>query len=220
MERITEPELMDGEAQALAYAEADFSEPHDRFVSLCRESMPSDLSGYVLDLGCGPADVTIRFARVFRGCIVHGIDGSAAMLECGRRLLAKAPEVAQRITLIDGLLPGADLPRLRYDACISNSLLHHLHDPMVLWNEVKAVGAPGARVCVMDLTRPESTEEARRLVDLYAAGEPEVLRRDFFNSLLAAFQVSEVRDQLRRAGLEDCSVRQVSDRHLLVVGQI
>ncbi len=40
MKRIPEPELMDGAEQASAYAEADFSEPHDHFMILqCRSDL-------------------------------------------------------------------------------------------------------------------------------------------------------------------------------------
>jgi hypothetical protein len=52
---------------------------------------------------------------------------------------------------------------------------------------------PGAPVLVMDLMRPASPAAAEALVEQYAAGEPEVLRRDFYNSLLAAFEPGEVR---------------------------
>ena len=55
--------------------------------------------------------------------------------------------------------------------------------------------------------------------DQYAAGEPEVLRRDFFNSLVAAFERGEVRAQLGRAGLGHFTVAEASDRHLLVRGR-
>ena len=46
--------------------------------------------------------------------------------------------------------------------------------------------------------------------------EPPVLKRDFYNSLLAAFEIEEVRAQLAAAGMSGLSVRTVSDRHLLV----
>ena len=50
----------------------------------------------------------------------------------------------------------------------------------------------------------------------YSRDEPEVLRRDFYNSLLAAYRPEEVREQLDRAGLKRLRVEAVSDRHWLV----
>lgn len=220
MERVLEPELMDDEAQARAYAEADFEEPNARFAALCGEfagALPPGAA--VLDLGCGPGDITLRVARAWPGVEVHGLDGSAAMLAFGHAALSAEPVLAGRVRFIEGLVPDAALPRTCYEAVISNSLLHHLHDPSGLWRMVKRYAAPGAPILVMDLMRPRSSEAARQLVAQYAAGEPEVLQRDFYNSLLAAFELDEVRKQLAAAGLGQLSVAAASDRHLVVRGQ-
>jgi hypothetical protein len=74
-------------------------------------------------------------------------------------------------------------------------------------------------VFVMDLMRPPSREAALALLALHAAEAPEVLRRDFLNSLCAAFRPDEVRLQLAAAGLSHLQVEVVSDRHLIVHGQ-
>lgn len=73
---------------------------------------------------------------------------------------------------------------------------------------------------VMDLMRPPSVERARELVELYSPNEADILKRDFFNSLCAAFELEEVREQLVRNGLKHFAVDAVSDRHLAVVGYI
>ncbi len=54
----------------------------------------------------------------------------------------------------------------------------------------------------------------------YSGGEPEILRRDFLNSLLASFTPAEIESQLRTAGLPELVVNVVSDRHLVVCGTI
>jgi SAM-dependent methyltransferase len=219
MERTPEPELMNDAEQAAAYAFADFEEPHSRFIELFRETFPDEVvTGAVLDLGCGPGDITIRFVRAFPECVAHGVDGAAAMLAHGRSRLEREG-LGERVRLIEGYLPGAALPLNGYDAVISNSLLHHLHDPMVLWQTLTAYVKPGAPVFIMDLLRPADRKQAQALVDEYAANEPDVLRHDFFHSLLAAYRCDEVAEQLRAAGLPGLSVRQISDRHLLVYGR-
>jgi trans-aconitate methyltransferase len=219
MERIAEPELMDEAAQARAYAAADFSAPHDRFIELFRARFPApEPQGCVLDLGCGPGDITRRFARAFPGCTLHGVDGAAAMLHHAEEM-QRGSELESRIRYIQGYLPGATLPAERYVTLISNSLLHHLADPMVLWHSIIRHGAPGAAIFVMDLMRPDSRAAAEALVTQYAAGEPEVLRHDFFHSLLAAYRPDEVQAQLAAAGL-DLRVAVVSDRHLTVSGHL
>ena len=52
MKRIPEPELMLEEEQARAYAQADFEEPHNRFIELFGQLFPEASPEYVLDLGC------------------------------------------------------------------------------------------------------------------------------------------------------------------------
>lgn len=221
MDRVPEPELMDDEAQARAYAEADFEEPNARFAAMCADFVGALGDGTaVLDLGCGPGDITLRIAAANPGIEVHGLDGAAAMLAFGEAALAADPGLRRRVRFIQGLVPDAPLPRARYDAVVSNSLLHHLHEPAGLWRMIRTRGAAGAPVLVMDLMRPASEAAAQALVEQYAAGEPEVLRRDFYNSLLAAFEPAEVRGQLAAAGLAGLLVEEASDRHLVVRGRL
>lgn len=218
MDRVIEPELMDDDAQARAYSEASFAEPHERFVDLFVERFGFP-SGRALDLGCGPADVTARLARRCPELAIDGVDGSAAMLRYGRERIAAAG-LAARVTLTQALLPRDPAPHTHYDVVVSNSLLHHLHDPGVLWAAVSQLAAPGARVFIMDLMRPESAAAVARLVHEHARGEPELLRRDFEASLFAAFTPTEIEAQLADAGLGTLRLDVVSDRHLTVSGRL
>ena len=218
MDRIPEPELMDDEAQARAYAEADFSEPHSRFVDYFKLAFPhSSTDGTAVDLGCGPADVTARFACAFPQLTIDGVDGAKAMLKYGQARL-RQDGLTGRVRLVHQRLPCRAGLRAAYDIVISNSLLHHLSDPLILWDAAKALTRSGGRVFVMDLARPENRARAEGLVDQYAAGEPPVLQRDFLNSLLAAYEPEEVRAHIDRAGLRGFTVKPVSDRHWIAYG--
>lgn len=220
MDRIPEPELMDDPAQARAYAAGDFDAPHGAIVGHLRNCFPDFTpTGPVLDLGCGPADITVRVARLFPMTTIDGLDGAGAMLaEARRRIMAEG--LQQRVRLREGRLPDTDLPLAAYSLVVSNSLLHHLHDPVVLWESVKRHGAPGAAVFIADLMRPASAAQWQDLTQRYSTNEPEVLRHDFRHSLAAAFTVPEVRRQLDRAGLAHFEVTAVSDRHLIVWGRL
>ena len=68
----------------------------------------------------------------------------------------------------------------------------------------------------MDLIRPKNSNQVEELTNQYAENEPEILRRDFKNSLKAAFTIDEVKLQLYDAGLKELSVRAVSDRHMVI----
>ena len=219
MERVPEPELMDDPAQARAYAEADFSEPHEMFVAAFRERLGIP-RGPVADLGCGPADVTIRFARAFPEVCIEAVDGAVAMLALARAAVERAG-LGRRVHLLRGRIPEAPPGEGLYGTVISNSLLHHLPDPLDLWRTVRRIGAPGAAVFVMDLMRPRDEAEWERLVETYAAGAPPVLRRDFRASLAAAWRPEEVAAQLAATGLgKALRVEALSDRHLAVWGRL
>jgi SAM-dependent methyltransferase len=219
MERIPEPDLMNDGSQALAYAEADFAEPHNYCIELLRNSLPNlPDQGLALDLGCGPGDITTRFATAFSGWKADGIDGAAAMLSYGDAAVRRAG-LSDRIQLIEAYLPEGDAPHEAYDLIFSNSLLHHLTDPHILWQSIHRWARPGTGIFIMDLMRPDTAEIANEFVSQYAANEPEILRRDFYNSLLAAYRIPEVQAQLQQAQLAHLSVEPVSDRHFIIWGR-
>lgn len=218
--RIPEPELMDTPEQAAAYAAADFAEAHDALVLAFRERFPAFGSGRMVDIGCGPADVTVRLARAHPHVSVDGVDGDAEMLRHGR-IRVEAAGLGERVRLDEVRLPAGPAvwaARGGYDAVVSTSLLHHLADPMALWTTVRAAASPAAAVFVWELRRPPTTDAAQALVDTYAGDEPEVLRADFYNSLCAAYTEREIQDQLAAAGL-DLEVEPLGDRHLLIWGR-
>jgi SAM-dependent methyltransferase len=220
MKRIVETELMSAMEQAEAYAQADFETAHSSYPKLFAKKFPHrPAKAFALDLGCGPCDVTIRFAKANPGYVFHAVDGSAAMLRYAKRIATRA-ELSRRIKLIAGFIPGAPIPRKAYDVILSSSFLHHVHDPQVLWQTIRQYAKRGTMVFVPDLRRPVSRAKARAMVREYSGNEPEVLRRDFYNSLLAAFTPAEVRRQLRQAGLMELRVEIMSDRHLVVFGRM
>ena len=207
-------------AQALAYAEADFSESNALFVELFRRlHHPVPFARKALDLGCGPGDIPLRLARAFPGVRIDAVDGAEAMLDLARTATAGDAVLAASIRWICARIPSAEaMPGRPYDAVLSNSLLHHLADPLDLWRAVREACRPGAAVLVMDLARPADAEGVERVLAAHATGAPELVRNDFRNSLFAAYRVEEVRDQLAAAGIAGMSVEMVSDRHLAVWG--
>jgi cyclopropane fatty-acyl-phospholipid synthase-like methyltransferase len=216
MQRVLEPELMDDPAQAEAYAAADFSAENQGFVDRFREYFPEFSQGRVLDLGCGPGDIPIRFATLYPACQVIGVDASSPMIRLGERAVQQAG-FSDRVMLRCERYETVAGARI-VDAVISNSLLHHLPNPLQFWQKLRQLIRPGAPVLVMDLLRPESPEAAHAIVDRYAKGAPDILRRDFYNSLLAAFTEDEVTTQLARMNLTRLLIDIPDDRHWVVGG--
>lgn len=218
--RIPEDELMDVKLHAEAYARADFSEPNARFVTLFSEKFPAFCGKRILDLGCGPADITVRLAVRYPQAAVTGVDGASAMLALARQTILQHSSLASRVDVRKWHIGRESSPLLAkaFDAVASNSLLHHMRDPQDLWEAIRACAAPQAAVLAMDLMRPETLDEAETIVETYAAHEADVLKADFLNSLLAAYRPAEIRKQLDAANMESLQVEIVSDRHLAIFG--
>lgn len=218
MQRTPEPELMDAPEQAQAYADADFSEPNRLFVVQFLQLLDDRPGDSLIDLGCGPGDICIRLADALPGWQVVGLDAGPNMLALAEAAVA-ARKLEDRIELIHARLPD-ELPDGRFDAIVSNSLLHHLPDPMALWQSIAELATPGSLVQVMDLKRPDSPAAAELIVQAHAADAPRILKDDFYNSLLAAYTPEEVLAQIKASGLRGLSLRESSDRHWLIQGEV
>jgi 2-polyprenyl-3-methyl-5-hydroxy-6-metoxy-1,4-benzoquinol methylase len=217
MERVLEPEIMQDPEQAMVYSKADFEDENQSFVDRFREYYPDLTHGHVVDLGCGPGDIAIRLARALPDLLITGVDASGPMID-----------IAEQAVAAQGLSERIRFRRERFqtsvvepaDAVISNSLLHHVPNPLQFWYAVKKLAKPGARVLVTDLLRPACPEDAQAIVDRYAADEPPILRRDFLNSLLAAFTEDEVASQLAELNLSRLLIDVPDDRHWMVGGRL
>lgn len=230
MERICEPELMDDPHQAQTYALADFEDSDRAFTAhilALLAGRPSGRAvGTILDLGCGPGNISFLLAEALPHTPVLGVDGAGAMLALAEARQGQAPERWAHLHFHQALLPltAETLATLAapfdppYDLIVSNSLLHHLHDPAVLWRTVRALGGPGTLVVVRDLRRPPHARALEALVAHHGAEFPPVLRRDYANSLAAAFLPEEVEAQLAAAQLGTLKVTSVDDRYLDVGG--
>lgn len=218
MNRILEPELMNDPEQALIYAQEDFEQENQGFVDRFRDYFPDFSEGHVFDLGCGPGDIPIRFARLFPSCRITGVDASAPMVRLAEDAVQQAG-LSGRITFSCERfqdLAGVSIA----DAAISNSLLHHVPNPLQFWHKLRLAVKPGSPVLVMDLLRPDSPEDAQAIVDRYAFDAPDILRRDFYNSLLAAFTEDEIGAQLAQMNLTRLLIDVIDDRHWVVGGII
>ena len=218
MKRVLEPEVMDDPDQVLAYAQADFEEENRGFVDQFFTLYPDLENPHIVDLGCGPGDIPLRVARRHATCRVTGIDASKPMISHAKEAVQKAG-FQDRVQFLCQRFQNVTLSAPA-DAIMSNSLVHHVPNPLRFWYSVKTMLKPGGPVLVMDLLRPESPEAAQAIVDEQAADEPERLRQDFYHSLLAAFTEDEVAANLAELNLSRLFVDVLDDRHWIVYGRV
>lgn len=217
--RMPEPELMDLAHEADAYAIADFSDVNRAFVERLMHLAGNVDRAVALDLGTGPADIPVRAARERPEWRIVAADASFPMLRHARAAV-RAAALDETVFPVMADAKRLPFPTGGFDVVFSNSILHHIDDTAGFWAETSRVCAGGARVLLRDLARPTSQEAARGIVEKYAGNESDLLKEEYFRSLLAAYTPSEVRGQLDKAGLWFLEVEMVTDRHLDVFGRI
>lgn len=212
MRRTLEPEVMDTAEDAEEYDAMDFAEPDARFAEAAAALLGGAPGGRALDIGTGTAKIPILLLNRRPDVSVLAVDMAAEMLRVAASNVARA-----------GLGPSCALARMDakaldvegagFDLVMSNSLAHHLPEPLALFREIGRVVKPGGAVLVRDLIRPESVEEAWATVDRVAARDTPRQRQLFFDSLCAALSLDEVREMVAASGLAGVTIAQVSDRH-------
>ena len=224
IQRTLEPEVMNDPLQVDAYAAADFSSTDqaviERVAQLLQASGASfPKQGRLLDLGCGPGNISARLALRWPSCSVLGLDAADRMIAVAdeRRRAAGLPQ--QRLRYDKAPLPLHQVERPAA-LIVSNSLLHHLHDPHQLWSSLVPLASSQCLVLHRDLRRPDSQATIDRLCHFHVRNAPAVLQRDYRASLHASFTVDEVKAQLEHAGLGHLQVMAVEDRYLEVSGWI
>lgn len=219
LSRILEVEVMDTAAEAEDYNSMDHSAVNALFAQdLVAAGVVSDSEMSILDLGTGTALIPIELCRRTPHCRVLAVDLAAHMLALARKNVAAAG-LASRIELaqIDAkALPFADG---RFDVVMSNSIIHHIPEPMHSLQEAVRVTKSGGLLFFRDLLRPSDEATLSRLVQTYAGSESAHSRQMFADSLHAALSLDETRGLVRQLGFPADSVQPTSDRHWTWIGK-
>lgn len=201
---------MDTWEDAVEYDSMDFAEVNSAFAVRAAEIGPTD--GLVLDAGTGTARIPILMANMRQGWRIIGIDLSKNMLLVG----AKNVETAKLVERVE--LQFVDAKKLPYvdhhfDMVVSNSIVHHIPDPLLFLREVGRVLKPGGALLIRDLLRPVDEKSLNALVATIGPEYDEHQKALFRDSLHASFTIDEVYSLSKTAGLAEVRVYQSSDRH-------
>ena len=210
MKRILEPEVMDTCEEAEAYDAMDHTTVNTAFVERVVELGASE--GHFLDLGTGPAQIPIFLAQRCPKIRITGIDLSINMLTLGEQHVVEV-RLADQIALEHVDAKALPYPDQSFDGVISNSIIHHLPNPMAAFREISRVIRPGGLILIRDLMRPDTPQAVQALVDRYAADDTPYQKKLFYDSFLAALTIPEIEAMLAQTSLTDAIVVQSSDRH-------
>lgn len=234
--RILEPEVMDSDQDASEYNSMDHSEVNRRFVDdllafgrscwtnqgvIGQSQFPTDREfdpsnafpmGDVLDVGTGTALIPVQLCKQQPFCRVMAVDMAVSMLNLAVYNI-EVSGMRERIQLAQ--VDGKEMVfrDCMFDVVMSNSIIHHLPNPITCVSEMARVVRPTGLVFVRDLMRPDSESELYGLVEAYAGNETDYSKRLFADSLHAALTLEEMRELVATCGFPVESVTATSDRH-------
>jgi ubiquinone/menaquinone biosynthesis C-methylase UbiE len=216
LDRILETEVMDSDEEALDYDRMDHAAVNRAFVEdflSAADGYDVDLTtGSILDLGTGTAQIPIVLCQRSTRARVIAVDAARSMLALARKnVLAARCQRRIELARVDAKqLPYADGV---FCAVMSNSIVHHIPEPVCVFREAVRVARRGALLFFRDLLRPADEACLRRLVANHASEANSRQRRLFADSLRAALTLVEVRELVQSLGFARESAVQTSDRH-------
>jgi demethylmenaquinone methyltransferase/2-methoxy-6-polyprenyl-1,4-benzoquinol methylase len=176
----------------------------------------------ILDVATGTGLVAQALVRRYDVAVV-GLDQSPQMLAAAAARLARAPELARRITLVEGeaeRLPFADG---EFEHLTFTYLLRYVDDPAATLRELARVVAPGGRIASLEFGVPDR-EPSRALWRCYTRVGLPVLGRAIspqweqvgrflaasIPSFYARHPLAALPGLWRAAGIGDVQVRRMS----------
>ncbi len=212
MQRILEPEVMDTSEEAIEYDAMNFTEVNTAFAQRAIKLGPQ--SGLILDAGTGTARIPILICQQCPQLKIIGSDLSKNMLLIGSKNVEQAG-LQKQISL--ELADSKQLPYQdgQFDMVISNSIVHHLPDPLPFFLEIKRVLKPNGAIFIRDLIRPDDEATMNAFVESIGTESEYDERQNMLlrDSLHAAFRLNEVNELVQKAGLEGVKVYQSSELH-------
>jgi ubiquinone/menaquinone biosynthesis C-methylase UbiE len=166
----------------------------------------------VLDVGTGTARIPIIIAQQSPQWQIIAVDLAQSMLKIAVKNISNH-NLDNQITI-----ELKDAKNLTYfphsfDLVISNSLIHHLPDPVPFLREIKKVVKTNGAILIRDLIRPQNEKSLKQIVQQLGAEYDEHRKKLFADSLQSAFTLDEIKKIIKIAGLNGVKVYQSSDIH-------
>ena len=231
MERIPEPELMEKKEQVISYDEADFSEGEFNLINqinhyLLRNNISLSEKDLIVDLGCGPGNISEKLAIKWPNTEVVGIDGSKEMIvraEYKKEISANHKSLKnlryicsdiKEIKLTDFLL------KKEISLLVSNSLIHHITNIEDFFNTIRSLSSNITVNFHKDLKRPLDEKSFLEIKAQCSTKYNEILTTDYYASLRASYTFKELRSFTLENDLSSLEVFEDGDKYLIVYGNV
>ena len=231
MNREPEPELMNEEEQVIAYSCADFSIGEKNlieFISNYFELNQISLSSndLIVDLGCGPGNISEKLSDRWPNVDVLGIDGSKEMIREAesRKLKKKINNKFSNLSYV-----SKDIRDINFDeifskrnitVLVSNSFIHHIVDIDQFFEFIINLSSKDTLNFHKDLIRPKDEITALMLKAKCAQKYSTRLTSDYYASLKASYRKNELEAKIQSMNLNLLEVIEESDEYLIVYGKV
>lgn len=231
MERVPESEFMETKEQVLSYAAADFLESEQnliKVISTYLEVNKINLTNedLIIDLGCGPGNISEKLSLKWPHTTVIGIDGSKEMI-----LKAKSQKkIKNKKNIFNNLIYVlADIKKIQLSditsknkltLLVSNSLIHHITHLDDFFNSIINLSTTDTINFHKDLIRPINEESALELKLECASKYNDILTNDYYASLKAAYRKDELEKIILDKELPHLRVIEENEKYLIVYGKV
>ena len=212
LHRILEPEVMDTLEEAFEYDSMDHSQVNEVFCNDFFAARNLTDGVQILDVGTGTAQIPIAMCKRNSGLKITAMDLAESMLTLGNKNI-QTSLLEDCITLVQVDSKKMPYPDESFDQVISNSIIHHIPNPVECFKEMIRVTKKDGLLFVRDLLRPDSIAELQNIVNLHAGDATPKQKQLFTDSLHASLSLTEVREMVKLFGFEAFTVIQSSNRH-------
>ena len=230
MERVPEPELMEEKEQVISYDEADFSEGEVNLINqinhyLFRKNISLGEKDLIVDLGCGPGNISEKLAIKWPNTEVVGIDGSKEMIlraEYNKNISAnqKLKNLRYICSDIKEIKSNNFLFKKEISLLVSNSLIHHITNLEDFFNTIRSLSNTNTVNFHKDLKRPLDEKSALELKAQCSTKYNEILTNDYYASLRASYTFKELKNFTLENDLSSLDVFEEGDNYIIVYGNV
>ena len=231
MERVPEPELMEEKEQVISYDEADFSEGEVNLINqinhyLLRKNISLGEKDLIVDLGCGPGNISEKLAIKWPNTEVIGIDGSKEMIlraEYNKNISNNQKKLKNLLYIcsdIKDIKSDNFLFNKEISLLVSNSLIHHITYIEDFFNTIKSLSSNSTVNFHKDLKRPLDEKSALELKAQCSKIYNETLTNDYYASLKASYTFKELKKFTLENNLSSLEVFEDGDKYLIVYGNV
>jgi len=231
MERIAEPELMNKKEQVISYDEADFSKGEDELINqiyyyLIKNNISLSDKDLIVDLGCGPGNISEKLSIKWPYTEVVGVDGSVEMIQKAEsnKINFKNQKKLHNLHYICSDIKYIELGRIspskEISLLVSNSLIHHITYLDDFFKNIIRLSSNKTVNFHKDLKRPMDKKSALTLKAKCSSKYNNILTKDYYASLRASYTYKELKDFTLEKNLSSLDVFEDGEEYLIVYGKV